>query len=139
MGIHLRETRPESVILQIGSNDLPTSRANPTPVSTVVDDIIKAGTICREHGVKNVLIGGVILRRAYHLQTRCRELNAILEEKCKLHGFIFMGNDNINTSHLQEDGTHLNNDGSNILGRNYLFYLNKLNWDKVVGQGSNQG
>jgi lysophospholipase L1-like esterase len=131
--VHLSEVRPETVILQMGSNDLPTPRSNPEPVSNIVEEIIKSGLICREYGVKNIFIGSVILRRAYYMQTRCRELNDELMKRCKEHGFIYIDNSNINTSHLQQDGVHLTDEGSNLLGNNYLFYLNSLNWDRVMG------
>ena len=32
---HLREKRPETVLLQIGSNDIPTPRSNPVPMEEI--------------------------------------------------------------------------------------------------------
>ena len=130
--VHLSEVQPESVIIQTGGNDLPTSRSNPVPVNDIASEIIKSGLICREYGTKNIFISGVLTRRPQYMQIRCRELNVILQEQCKIHGFIFIDNSNIDTSHLQHDGVHLANLGSDILANNYLFYLNSLNWDCVT-------
>ena len=134
--VHLSEVRPESVIIQTGGNDLPTPRSNPVPVVDIASEIIQSGLICREYGSKNIFISGVPTRRAHYMQVRCRELNDILMEQCKAHGFIFIDNTNINTSHLQHDGVHLTNEGSVLLAKNYLFSLNSLAWSNIYSPQS---
>ena len=134
---HLKEVRPESVILQIGSNDIPTPRNNPVPVVDIAKTIIQTGLMCREYGAKNIFIGGVMPRRQQYTFNRCMDLNNILKNECLLHGFIFINNSNILPEHLYFDGIHLNNEGSDVLARNYLFYLNSVAWDKIIsGQSS---
>lgn len=129
--VHLSEVQPESVIIQTGGNDLLTPRSNPVPVADIAKHIIDSGLICREYGTKNILISSVPTRRAQYMQVRCNELNRILEEQCKTHGFIFIDNSNIGTSCLQNDGVHLLNEGSAVLARNYLFSLNSLVWGNI--------
>ena len=133
IGVHLEEETPESVIIQTGGNDLPTPRSNPVPVSEIAGEIIKSGLLCQRGGVKNIFIGGVLLRRPYYTQSRCRELNELLREECKRHGFIYIDNTNIDMSHVHDDGVHLTFEGSNILRDNYSFYLNSIAWSEMFG------
>ena len=131
IGVHMEEESPASVIIQTGGNDLPTPRSNPLPVSEIAVEIIKSGLLCQRAGVENIYVGGVLLRRPYYTQARCRELNDILREECKKHGFIFIDNSNINMGHVQDDGVHLTHEGSEILRDNYSFYLNSTAWSEM--------
>ena len=133
IGVHLEEETPESVIIQTGGNDLPTPRSNPIPVTEIAVDIIKSGLLCKRAGVKNIYIGGVLLRRPHYTQARCRELNDILKGESKNHGFIYIDNSNIDMNHVQSDGVHLTYEGSNILRDNYCFYLNSAAWSVMFG------
>ena len=130
---HLRENRYETVLLQIGSNDIPTPRSNPVPVEEIAKIIIDTGLMCREYGVKDVLIAGIIPRRQWYTFNRCAELNKILIAECKLHNFIFIDNSNVLPTHLHSDGIHLNDEGSEVLTQNYLFSLNSIAWAKAHG------
>ena len=127
----MEEESPASVIIQTGGNDLPTPRSNPLPVSEIAVEIIKSGLLCQRAGVENIYVGGVLLRRPYYTQARCRELNDILREECKKHGFIYIDNSNINMGHVQDDGVHLTQEGSEILRDNYSFYLNSSAWSEM--------
>ena len=121
---HLNEDEPDTVIIQVGGNDLPTRRDKPTPVVNIANDIIKTGLICRSKNVRNVLIGGVIVRKAQYMKERCKELNNALRGLCKIHNFTFIDNTKISVDHLY-DGVHLNEDGTQILADNYLCALEK--------------
>jgi hypothetical protein len=120
---HLEELTPASAIIQMGGNDLPTPRHNPVPVIDIANHIIETGVICRNYGVQKVCIGGVISRRQHYMQQRCRDLNALLVNMCKIHGFIFLDNSDIESRDLY-DGVHLNDQGNGKLFENYLFGLN---------------
>ena len=130
--IHLEEVAPKSVIIQSGGNDLPASRGlPPTPLNDIVTTIKESAEICKQYGVKSVFIGGVPIRKKRYVQDRCHELNAQLEAMCVQHGYIFIDNSNITTEHLYQDGTHLSNEGSDLLANNYLWYLNGRHWELV--------
>ena len=123
--IHLEEERPDSVIILAGGNDLPTSKKNPTPVSEIADHIIDMGLMCTRYHVSNIFISSVLPRSAAYMQARRNQLNKILRELCKAHGFTFIENENIVLKeHIWKDGVHLNNQGSDLLARNFLFHLN---------------
>ena len=127
---NLSKTKPETVIIQTGGNDLPTPRSNPVPVEVIAKTIVECGLLCKSYGVKNVLISGIPIRRPYYMQTRCKELNLLLQEHCRNEGFTFIDNGNIDLSHTY-DGTHLTQEGSALLRDNYLLELNALFWEDV--------
>ena len=119
---HLELERPEECVIHMGGNDLPPGPNRiPVPVEEIAGHIIEAGETCKRFGAKKVFIAGVTGRP--RLQRRCYALNDILEEKCSEHGFIYINNDNISISHL-EDGVHLGQHGKSILTSNYLSALN---------------
>lgn len=122
----LTDDKPQVVLLQCGGNDLPTGRANPTPVEDVANEIIEIAKTCENYGVENILISSVITRKQDYMDRRRKELNDLLIEMCYNLGFIYIDNDNIKHEHLYHDGVHLNHDGSNILSNNYLHSLNNL-------------
>ena len=122
---HLEELSPSQAIIQMGGNDLPTPRDKPVPVVDIANHIIQTGVICRNYGVKKVCIGGVTLRKQQYTHHRRRELNNHLRSLCKLHKFVYINNDDIGLEHLY-DGTHLTDEGSNILCDNYTYVLNNV-------------
>ena len=124
MPTHLFKENPDTVIIHVGGNDLPTPRHDPVPVSTIVDHIIECGRVCRSFEVENVLIAGVTIRKASYMQKRCRDLNYSLRGMCSANGFKFIDNSGIKEEHLS-DGVHLNEAGTSILSNNYLNAL----WD----------
>ena len=131
---HLEEVAPKTVVIQCGGNDLSTPKGEtPTPVEQIAEEVISLGEFSQQHGVKNVLIAGVPIRRKQFIQERCTQLNNILMEFCKSRGYTFIDNGNIDLTHVQSDGTHLNYEGSDLLANNYLFYLNDLaDWERLL-------
>ena len=120
------EGQPKSVVIAASGNGVPTGVNCSVPLEQLVDDVIQSGRMCKDYGVKSVFISSFLPRRSLHYQSRRAELNRLLKQECKEHGFTFMANSNITMKeHLTEDGVHLNSDGSSILCRNMLYNLNK--------------
>ena len=67
----------------------------------------------------NVFISGITVRKGIYYEGRSRAINRILKDGCNQHGFIFIDNDNITRSELQ-DGLHLNDEGTLILKTNII-------------------
>ena len=125
--INLKEVIPKTVLIQSGGNDLSTPKGHTElSVESIANEVIESGNICKGFGVKNVVISGIPLRRNRYIQERCTRLNELLMEMCGYHGFTFVDNGNIDESHVRNDGTHLNYEGSELLANNYLYYLNNL-------------
>jgi hypothetical protein len=117
---HLKHERPDSVLIQCGGNDLQDAYT-PKLLEKLVDHIIDAGLICKnDNNVDTVFIGGVTLRRQVYTWERCRDLNRLLEDRCKLYGFVFVDNSNISLHHLHQDGVHLNLEGTEVMANNFL-------------------
>ena len=117
---HLKKEKPDTVVLQMGGNDL--GRGDKRNVATITDianDIIETALVCRNHGVRHIFIGGVTVRRQRWTWEICESLNKALEGLCTLHDFTFFANTNITPADLY-DGTHLNDVGVSKMANNML-------------------
>ena len=123
---HMKEEKPDTVIIHAGGNDLRTTRNNPTSTSSVANNIIDIGSACKKHGAARVVISGVITRKPKFLQERCKEVNELLESMCKLYNFTYIDNSGIGLDYLRSDGVHLNEEGTVLLANNYLKCLRKF-------------
>ena len=118
---HLPEDNPDIVVIQCGGNDLPTKASVPE----IANQIIDAGIVCREMGVKRVMISSVLPRADFHLQLKRHELNKLLEAMCEMNNFIFIRNQGMTLSrHIDYDGVHLNEEGTKVLQRSFINCLN---------------
>ena len=133
---HLEMTKTDSVIVLGGGNDLPTSRRNPTTPESIAETLIGIGIDCKNANipVEKIGISSVLPRAEAYMQGRRKKINDLLREKCKVHNFAFIENDNIILSrHIQRDGVHLNRAGTEKLATNFLDVLNKRNVAVVGG------
>ena len=124
--VHLdEEDDVDSVVIIAGGNDIPVSKSNSASVSTIADDIIEAGLLCRnEYGVKHIYIASILPRSSTYYQLRRKDLNNLLKERCGVNGFTFIDNENIILkNHIGHDGVHLNKAGTTLLYRNLHHYL----------------
>ena len=105
---------------------MPTYKNNPTAVEDIAKTIIDIGKLCENHGVKKVIISGVIVRKLGYMERRRTVLNSLLKELCHTNKYVFIDNDNITREHLANDGVHLEKDGTITLANNMLFALHSL-------------
>ena len=106
---------PHKVILHVGTNDL--KALSPTAVADSIINLvnqIKKDSPCTSVGVSALLV------RADNriLNTKVVKVNDILKSYCIGNEIPFMGNANINISHLNSKGLHLNKLGNMTLQRN---------------------
>ena len=114
----LEEERPDTIILQIGGNDL--SNTNTTE-KDILNEIITIVNMCRNGGVNNMIVSAITARPAF--QAKLDEVNRLLKANAGPHNYIFSENSNINSSHLWKDKVHLNNEGISLLALDYLDVL----------------
>ena len=60
------------------------------------------------------------------LATKVNQVNSTLENLCHMNNIPFLKNANINTSHLNSRGLHLNRLGSISLQNNFKEFINNL-------------
>ena len=124
--IRRTKEKTKNVVVVASGNGVPTGPQCSIPLEKFAEDVILSGQMCKDQGVDTIFISSFLPRRSLHYQSRRTELNKMLKDQCKVNGFVFMPNTNITMkNHVAEDGVHLNADGSSILCKNILYYLNK--------------
>lgn len=108
---------PDSVILNVGTNDL-----NNMDCNTICDNIMNIVNTCHEHGVSKIYVSGVIYRKG--LEGKVNILNNLLCSKQLVSGFTFIDNSNITSDHIWKDNIHLNNMGVGRISSNFIYALN---------------
>jgi hypothetical protein len=120
---HLKKEKPDTVVIQIGGNDLQRGdRRDPATITEIANDIIETARICRSHDVQHIFVGGVPVRRPKWTWDICKDLNNSLKGQCTLNNFNFYDNSDI-TTHDLYDGVHLNDTGVSKMANNMLLGL----------------
>ena len=114
-------TAPDEIILHIGTNDLKAK----TP-EAVVDAATDLGeSITQENKDIKVTFSEIITRADDESLTRKVNLyNSFLAKVCIERNWKLISNNNINKSHLNSYGLHLNKNGTSIIAKNFKHFLN---------------
>ena len=112
----LDDEHPNTVLLHVGINDL---LQGGNEIGKISKNISEIGAMCKDKGVKNVFISGLIPSRKVE-EHYISNLNNQLKEICKANCYIFIDNSNITERHLWRDGIHLNDRGKDLLANNFL-------------------
>ena len=112
--------RNDTIILQIGTNDLP----NPNNTEKyIVNEIISIVNMCHNGGVNDIIVSSITPRPAF--QAKLEEINRLLKVNASAHNYIFSDNSNIHRNQLWKDKIHLNDQGMTLLANNYIDILHK--------------
>ena len=117
----LTNDKPDSVIINIGMNDL-----NKLESYNIFGNIINIVDICMSYGVNEVYVSGIIFRENHKI--KLTEINDFLSRRQNVNNFIYINNDRIGKDNLWNDGIHLNKSGTLILANNFIDVLNKKNY-----------
>ncbi len=114
---------PDKIILHVGANDLKIS----TP-KVITDSILNLTTQIKEDSPNSMVGVSALLTRndCPILTTKVKQVNSTLENLCHMNNIPFLKNANINTSHLNSRGHHLNKLGSISLQNNFIEFINNL-------------
>ena len=118
----LEEENPDIVVLSFGTNNL-TKKKHQTE-EDIVNEIIQMVEECRNMGVNEIFVAGIIVRRGFY--NKVNVINNILERKASIFNFTYIDNNNITSHHLRNDGLHLEHEGTVILANNLINSLNKI-------------
>ena len=130
---HLHEERPDAAIILAGGNDLPTNRRKPTPIVDIANQVMDIAMMCKKYDVSDICVSSVLPRREGFMkgdmEIRRKELNVLLRSLCELYNFNFIDNDVgddriIFSDHIDRDGVHLNDFGSEMLAHKFGSVLN---------------
>jgi len=85
--------------------------------------IIKIGEKCKNHGAQNHMISSILTKKDDTLNRKIEEVNYKVEKLCQVYNFTFISNNHITTRYLYKGGIHLNDFGTNMLGGNFVNYI----------------
>ena len=105
------DDKPDAVIIYVGTNDILTNANH----EEIARNIIKIGLNCKNHGVNDVVISSVLVKKNPNLNALIRRVNDLLRDLCSMNGFGYICNDTITTEYLWKDGIHLQDLGKNNL------------------------
>lgn len=115
--------KPDKMILHIGTNDLKSSRPK-----VVAESILKLVTRIKEASPNTAVgISALLVRNDNHeLAVKVNLVNDILRDYSINANISYLANANINSSHLNSRGLHLNSIGSSILQDNFREFANNI-------------
>ena len=113
-------TRPDEILLHIGTNDL----KNKSP-ETFARSVVNLGnSIKRENNEIKLTLSSIINRSDdAFLEEKVKQYNELLVDLCSTNKWDLIDNNNINHSHLNNYGLHLNRKGTGALAKNIKHYL----------------
>ena len=120
------KNKPERIIIHCGNNDL----KNNTPQS-IADNILSLAKSSQQKN-NTVLVSSIVPRKD-HLDKKGKEVNIILERRCKEMNLAFICHGNIRTRyHCNYDGLHLNDKGATLFTENILSAWIKVAWPQSI-------
>ena len=116
----LVDDKPDAAIIHVGTNDN-LYNAN---YEDMARNIIKIGSNCKSHGVNDVFISSILVKKNQALNALIRRVNDMLRDLCVINGFGFICNDMITTKCLWKNGIQLQDLGTSILSKNFIEIIN---------------
>ena len=110
---------PKAIIIHAGTNNIPRDR--PEEIVSKLNDLgqhIEFNSKCR------VIISSLITRSNDNLNTKITTTNNLLANLCSKNNWLFINHININKSHLNASGLHLNTRGTFTLAKNLSDCIN---------------
>ena len=116
--------QPDKLIIHASTNDL--RRSNPNEVA---DRIVELAENFKKDCIHSeVVISSLVTRcDGEDVAEKVNEVNTILKSNWVKSNLAFLDNSNINQSHLNSRGLHLNRNGTSVLQANILNFLNSHN------------
>ena len=106
---------PDKLIIHAGTNDI--RKSDRTTAADKVTDLAKQ--FKKDSGNTEIVISSLIVRiGGPELAKKVKQTNIVLKSNCISNHLTFLDNSNINRSHLNYRGLHLNREGSVLLQNN---------------------
>ena len=124
MDIHLEVIKVDTVVIHIGVNVL-LNYSNQSRIDSLMNNIICNVEKCRNYGVKNIFLSGIIFTTRVSLDILIQVHNMITNF-CNTSGLYYIDNRNIRVDCLYKDGLHLIDKGKIVLANNFIINLNQI-------------
>ena len=122
MDIHLEGIQVDRVAIHIGVNDL-LNYSNQSRTDSLMNNICMVEK-CRNYGVKNIFLSGIVFITRVSLDILIQVHNMI-SNFCSTNGLYYIDNRNIRADCLYKDGLHLLDKGKIVLAYNLIINLNQ--------------
>ena len=123
MDIHLEGIQVDTVVIHIGVNDL-LNYSNQSRIDSLMNNIIRMVEKCRNYGVKNIFLSGIVFTMRVSLDILIQVHNMI-SNFCSINGLYYIDNRNIRADCLYKDGLRLLDKGKIVLANNLIINLNQ--------------
>ena len=118
----LIKKKPDHALIHIGTNDLCDTLLSPDDIAHNVINLVTCKSVTSE-GIKCSVSS--LIQRNNELWEKGQKVNVVLKrilpDQCS-----FIYNSNINTSHLNRSGLHLNKRGNAALALNFINFIRNL-------------
>ena len=102
------DEKPNTIIIHIGCNSVTKSNYHIINPYEVAKGILNIGLKCNNYGVNEIAISSILVKSNSSLNKVIRQINFSLR-LCRVYGFAFICNKNIDKNRLWRDGIHLTN------------------------------
>ena len=123
MDIRLEAIQVDTAVIYIGVNDL-LNYSNQSRIDSLMNNIICNVEKCRNYGVKNIFLSGIIFTTRVSLDILIQVHNMITNF-CNTSGLYYIDNRNIRVDCLYKDGLHLIDKRKIVLANNFIINLNQ--------------
>ena len=82
--------KPQTVVINIGSNDITKFNYHDVDVNDLANRILQIRLKCRYDGVESIALSSVLVRNDNNLNKLIRGVNISLKHLCKVYGFDFI-------------------------------------------------
>ena len=123
MDIHLEGIQVDTVVIHIGANDL-LNYSKQSRIDSLMNNIICVVEKCRNYGLKNIFLSGIVFTTRVILDILIQVHN-IISNCCSTNVLYYIDNRNIRVDCLYKDGLHLLDKGKIVLANNFIINLNQ--------------
>ena len=119
---YMERVQVDTVVVHIGVNDL-LNYGNQSRIDSLMNNIVCMAE-CRNYGVKNILLAGIVFTMRVNFDILVQVHNMI-SNFCSTNGLYYIDNRNIRADCLYKDDLHLLDKGKIVLANNFIINLNQ--------------
>ena len=122
----LKEQKSDIIVIHVDGNDINYKSKSNINVNELAGKIICLTMICRDFGVRDVVISEVLPKGSIAVTAIIRNVDDPVREFCKNNKFHFISHQHITRDFLYHSGVHLTDPGTEILADYIVDYINNF-------------